>query len=86
LGSRDTSCRSRRAAGICGMRVVASHELVNKVKYRSRDSLWTFDVHFFFFCRAPISVRQDCGKSAALRCWETAIYSVRRSPILARLI
>jgi hypothetical protein len=41
------------------MRVVASDELLNKVKYRNKDSGWMLDVHFFSSCRAPISIRQD---------------------------
>jgi hypothetical protein len=35
------------------MRVVASNELLNKVKYRNKDSVRMFVVHFFSACRAP---------------------------------
>ena len=36
------------------MQVVAFGELLNKVKYRNKDSAWMFVVHFFSTCRASI--------------------------------
>jgi hypothetical protein len=46
------------------MRVVASDELFNKVKYRNKDSAWMLVVHFFSTCRASIFARaQSCAFS-----------------------
>jgi hypothetical protein len=54
LGGKGTKRRSARNHGIFGMHLLASGELLNKVKYRNKDSTWMFVVHFFSTCRAPI--------------------------------
>jgi hypothetical protein len=36
------------------MHLLAFGELLNKVKYRNKDSAWMFVVHFFSTCRASI--------------------------------
>jgi hypothetical protein len=54
LGGKGTKRRSARSHGIFGMHVVAFGELLNKVKYRNKDSAWMFVVHFFSTCRASI--------------------------------
>jgi hypothetical protein len=36
------------------MHLLAFGELLNKVKYRNKDSAWMFVVHFFSSCRASI--------------------------------
>jgi hypothetical protein len=54
LGGWGTKRRSVRNRGIFGMHVVAFGELLNKVKYRNKDSAWMFVVHFFSTCRASI--------------------------------
>jgi hypothetical protein len=55
LGRKGTNRRVSRTSGIWRMRVVASNELLNKVKYRNKDSVRMFVVHFFSPCRAPFS-------------------------------
>jgi len=41
------------------MRVLALCELLNKVKYRNKDTVWMLVVHFFFASQAAIVIQRQ---------------------------
>src|SRR5450432_2473170 len=47
LSGKSARCRWVGTPGIWGMRVVAFGKLLNKVKYRNKDSAWMLVVHSF---------------------------------------